>query len=85
MFDVAADESISDGKDHDCHRQANGSPDPPFPNEQHGHEGQRRNEAAIAAQERHDRIKDRIRQLEVDEAKQFDVECLEPMHPADRV
>jgi hypothetical protein len=81
MFDGAADESIADGKDHDCHHQANGSPDPPFPEEQHSHDDQQRKKAPIAAQERHDGIEDRIRQPAVSEAKQFDVECLEPMHP----
>jgi hypothetical protein len=81
MFDRAADESISDGKDRDCHYQANGSPDPPFPEEQHPHDDQQPKKVTIAAQERHGGIEDRIRQPEVSDAKQVDVECLEPMHP----
>ena len=83
MLDVAADESVSEGQDRDCHDEANGSSGPPLPKDQRRHQGQQRQEEAIAAQERHDGIEDRIRQLEVDEAKQFDVESLEPTHPAD--
>ena len=85
MFDSIADKRITQPDDQNQQHHAKRSPRAAFPDQKGSHHGQRREEENIPAGERHDRVKDRIAQGQIDETEQAGIQCLQPMHRRNNV
>jgi hypothetical protein len=59
---------------------ANQSPGPAFPDQRDRQQREQWVEKNVAAGKRHEHVENRIRQLAIDETKQADIQCLEPLH-----